>query len=75
MDTITKDMVINDVIKRYPETIAVFNKHRVDSCCGGGVSIEKTATRDGVDVESLLKALNSAIEKRRQHAGPASGKA
>ncbi len=69
MDAITKDMIINDVIKRYPETIGVFNTHRVDSCCGGGVSIEKTATRDGVNVEALLTALNSAIGKRRQHAG------
>lgn len=75
METVTKDMIINDIIKRYPETIAVFNAHRVDSCCGGGVSIEKTATRDGVNVESLIKALNSAIEKRRQHAGRTDSKA
>lgn len=75
MDIVTKDLVINDVIKRYPETIAVFNSHRVDSCCGGGGSIEQTARRDGVDVGSLVKALNSAIEKRRQHAGQAGGKA
>ncbi|MBF8304406.1 MAG: hypothetical protein HW399_781 [Dehalococcoidia bacterium] len=68
MDAITKDMIINDVIKHYPETIAVFNTHRVDSCCGGGVSIEKTAARDGVNVEALIKALNSVIGKRRQHA-------
>lgn len=68
MHTVTRDMVINDVIKRHPETIAVFNAHRVDSCCGGGASIEQTATRDGVNVDSLLRALNSAIEKRRQHA-------
>ncbi|MBI4295961.1 MAG: DUF542 domain-containing protein [Chloroflexi bacterium] len=58
---ITRDMVINDVIRRYPTTIAVFNRFRVDSCCGGGQSIDKTATADGVDIESLLKALNEAI--------------
>lgn len=75
MGAVTRDMIINDVIKCYPETIAVFNAHRVDSCCGGGVSIETTARRDGVDVEALLLALNSAIEKRRQHAGRAGGKA
>ena len=55
---ITKQDVINDVIKLYPKSIAVFNQYRVDSCCGGGQSIEKTATRDGVNVEALLKALN-----------------
>ncbi len=62
MTTITQDMIINDVIKNYPETIAIFNKFNVDSCCGGGASIEATAKQDGVDVEELLTALNQAIE-------------
>ncbi|MBI4294780.1 MAG: DUF542 domain-containing protein [Chloroflexi bacterium] len=64
--SITKDMIINDVIKRYPQTIAVFNAYRVDSCCGGGRSIEDTARADGVDVASLLAALNAAIEARAE---------
>jgi regulator of cell morphogenesis and NO signaling len=61
MEDITKDNIINDVIKRYPQTIAVFNDHRVDSCCGGGASIETTATRDGVDVSALLRDLNKTV--------------
>ncbi len=60
MTPITKDMIINDVIKRYPETIAVFNRFNVDACCGGGSSIEATAKADGVEVEALLVALNEA---------------
>jgi regulator of cell morphogenesis and NO signaling len=58
---ITGDMVINDVIRQYPATIAVFNAFRVDSCCGGGQSIERTSGADGVDVTSLLAALNAAV--------------
>lgn len=57
---ITKDMIINDVIRKYPKTITVFSKFKVDSCCGGGVSIEKTAGMSGVDIDSLLQALNKA---------------
>jgi regulator of cell morphogenesis and NO signaling len=64
MDTITGTMIINDVIKKYPQTIKVFNDHKVDSCCGGGAPIETTAKRDGVDVEGLLKALNEAAGKK-----------
>ena len=60
--TITGGMVINDVIKNHPETIKVFNEYKVDSCCCGGAPIETTAKRDGVDVESLMKALNVAVE-------------
>ena len=59
---ITKDRIINDVIKKYPPSIAVFNEFRVDSCCGGGQSIEKTAAADGVDVNALLQALNEAVK-------------
>jgi len=49
MKTITRDMVINDVIKKHPQTIEVFNDFKVDSCCGGGAPIETTAKRDGIE--------------------------
>jgi regulator of cell morphogenesis and NO signaling len=62
MAAITGDMVINEVIKKYPATIKVFNDYRVDSCCGGGAPIEVTARRDGVDVDGLVRALNAAVE-------------
>ncbi len=61
MATITGGMIINDVIKTYPQTIKVFNEYKVDSCCGGGAPVETTAKRDGIDVERLLKALNKAF--------------
>ena len=61
METITSDMVINDVIRRHPETIKVFNEYKVDSCCGGGASIGTTAKRDGVAVDPLVDALNAAV--------------
>ena len=62
METITRNMVINDVIRKHPETIRVFNEYKVDSCCGGGASIETTAKRDGVDIEPLVNALNAAVQ-------------
>ena len=58
---ITKEMIINDVVAKYPKTIAVFNKFKVDACCGGGFSIEKTAKNDKVDIEALLKELNNMV--------------
>lgn len=55
---ITKNMIINDVIKKYPKTISVFSKFKVDSCCGGAGSIEKTAAMSEVDIDALMEALN-----------------
>ncbi|MBI3008386.1 MAG: DUF542 domain-containing protein [Candidatus Omnitrophica bacterium] len=62
MKRITGDMIINQALKDYPETIPVFHKFKVDTCCGGGGSIAQTASRDGIDVDELLNALNKAIE-------------
>ncbi|TLD39838.1 MAG: hypothetical protein JETT_3898 [Candidatus Jettenia ecosi] len=60
-EVITKNMVINDVIKKYPKTITVFSKFKVDACCGGGFSIEKTAGASGIDTNSLLTELNKVV--------------
>ena len=59
---ITKDMIINEVIKKYPQTISVFNRFGVDACCGGGQSIERTATADGINVSALLITLNEVTQ-------------
>lgn len=59
-EKITQTMVVNDAIKLYPDTIGVFNKFHIDSCCGGAVSIEDAAKRDKADLNSLLKKLNEA---------------
>jgi iron-sulfur cluster repair protein YtfE (RIC family) len=45
---ITEDMVVNDTIRLYPETIGVFTKFDIDSCC------------DGAPLAELLNALNEA---------------
>jgi len=57
---ITKDMTINDVIKKYPNTIGIFNRFRLDSCCGGARTLEQSASEDGVSLEELLASLNAS---------------
>jgi regulator of cell morphogenesis and NO signaling len=57
---VTKELVVNDCIKLYPNTIGVFTKFNIDSCCGGAVSIEEAARRDGAELEALMTALNEA---------------
>lgn len=60
-EIITKNMIVNDIIKKYPKTLAVFGKFKIDSCCGGGTSIEVAGKRDGADVDAMVKELNKAI--------------
>lgn len=56
-------MTINEVIKKYPETMKVFNKHKVDSCCGGAESIATTAAVSNSDIPKLMADLNAVVGK------------
>ena len=60
-DEITPDMSINDIIRKYPNTMGVFNRFNLDSCCGGARSLKVVAGEDKVDLQELIKALKEAI--------------
>jgi len=57
---IDKDLTVNECIRLYPSTIGVFTKFKIDSCCGGAVSIKEAALRDGADLDSLMREINAA---------------
>lgn len=61
--TIEPTWTVNEVIARYPATVAVFNRFGVDSCCGGGAPLSEAAPRDGVALDSLMQALRDAAER------------
>ena len=52
---------VPDLIHRHPATRAVFQAHGVDTCCGGGVSVEEAARRDGLDATALCAELRAAV--------------
>lgn len=63
---IIKDMKIEEVIKKYPETVEVFTKYNFH--CVGCIaaifeSIEDGAKAHGITAEELVEDLNKAIEK------------
>ncbi len=53
---------MNDTIRRYPESITIFNQLGVDTCCGGAASLADSARGLGIEVDELVSMLNSAIE-------------
>ena len=57
--TIQGTMTINETIRERPETVAVFDRYGLDSCCGGSLPIEQAARRHGLDPDEVLAALNA----------------
>ena len=65
MEKITKDMKIEEVIKKYPETTEVFAKygfHCIGCFAASFESIEQGAEAHGIDVNELIEDLNKAIK-------------
>ena len=55
--TLSKEQTIGEVVAQDFRTATVFEKYGLDFCCGGNQSITSACNEAGVDVESLLTAL------------------
>jgi regulator of cell morphogenesis and NO signaling len=66
MTTVTLDPTrsVAALVLDHSECAEVFQRHRIDFCCAGKVSIEAAATRRGVEVAALLEELRQAIAGR-----------
>lgn len=65
-DRCRKDVLVGDLIKIYPETRKVFEKHYGENCftCPGQQyeSIEQTANMHNISVDMILGEINAAID-------------
>lgn len=51
------EMTVNEVIRRAPESVAIFREFGIDACCGGDLSVKEAARRHGIPFDRLLAAL------------------
>ena len=61
---IGKDMKIEDVLRKYPQTIPVFQRFGIDCAecqLSGYEDLEHGAKVHGIDVEALLERLNESL--------------
>jgi regulator of cell morphogenesis and NO signaling len=54
-------LTVNAIIARFPATVAVFNAHGIDACCGGAVPLDEAVRRDGAALDTVLADLREAI--------------
>lgn len=60
--TITPSVHVADIVTEAPGTIAVFQRHQIEFCCGGRVPLEVVCTNEGLDVEALIAELVAAAQ-------------
>lgn len=77
MAKITKSMSIGEIVQKYPETFPVFAKHRLH-CIGCAISayetLEQGAEAHGINIDKLVKDLNSAVEPAKKAVKKKKGK-
>ena len=54
------DMTVNQIIHEHPETVAVFRRLGIDTCCGGALPLAEAARKHRVDFIVLLADLEQA---------------
>lgn len=67
---ISKDMVIKDIVEKYPQTLAVFGQFQMGCLgCSGALfeTLEQGASAHGIDVDAMLNALNELVGKLEQN--------
>jgi hybrid cluster-associated redox disulfide protein len=68
---VTKDTIIEEVLKAHPDAMQVFMKYRLGciACMGATQeSVEQGARMHGVDPEPLVKELNELFSKEKPEA-------
>ena len=59
--TLRPDLTVNELVRHRPETLAVLAAAGIDTCCGGGESLERAAAGAGLDLRELLGRLEAAL--------------
>ena len=57
------DLTVNEVIARWPATVAVFNRFGIDTCGGGGMTVGEAAHHERVDPGQLCEAVHAVAER------------
>lgn len=58
-------ITVADVVQQYPQAVTVFNKLKIDYCCGGKRSFEDACRKAGVDPEEVHKAIRQVWTEKQ----------
>jgi regulator of cell morphogenesis and NO signaling len=59
--TMTSESTVAEIAAAAPSTIAVFQQHQIDFCCGGKIPLAKACENRGLNVHTVLAELREAV--------------
>jgi len=63
---ITTDMTVRDVATELPQSTRVFEKLKIDYCCGGGRPLAEACASAGIDVDNVMEMLAEVTHSKSQ---------
>ena len=67
------DLLVNELVTRYPEAMPVLAGAGIDTCCGGGQSLATAAAHAGLSYDQLLVRLERDVTPEHPVMPPACG--
>lgn len=58
-------MLIRDLVERYPEVMPILHQYGMDLCCGGGHTVPEAASLHGIEADSLISEILTTIQSGR----------
>src|SRR5262245_55548661 len=59
--TMTPESTVAEIATAAPATIAVFQQHKIDFCCGGKIPLAQACLARGLSVDTVLTELREAV--------------
>ena len=66
---ITTNMTVREIAVEEPESTRIFEKLKIDYCCGGNRPLAEACASAGVDVDNLMEMLAEVTEPNTQNEG------
>jgi regulator of cell morphogenesis and NO signaling len=63
---INSEMTVRDVALQMPESTRLFEKLKIDYCCGGNKPLTEACTSAGIDVDSVMEMLSELTQSTSQ---------